>query len=158
MERFSMNEFKPLSLMEKKLRVDDRIDEIESVRQKMTHRITEICGELSELGDTVRLASGTIDDIFYKDIVKKQSFLKKEKSSIENQLQPLREDLRKLHRERDSITLDIKRIPDGKAKGRMLEIRDKYMSFAADTTRVSSMRAMASRFVEEIQIILTDMP
>lgn len=155
MERFSMNEFKPLSLLEKQSQIKNKIADIATKRQPLITRKQEIELELST--HLRRIKTETLDNDEYRDICKSQNTLGREKLEIERKLSSLKEDGRKLQEDEHRIFIDLKRIPDGKAKQTMLEIRDKYMSFAADTTRVSSMRAMASRFVEEIQLILTDM-
>src|SRR5258706_12687468 len=120
---YSYKEFKPLTLMEMKFRVEGDINESEKQRASITARVTEICAELSELNSNVRRKR--LSDNEYQSICESQSALKKEKSHLERQLVPIKENLRNLQHKKDSLILDIKKVPDDKAKQTMLEIRDK---------------------------------
>lgn len=156
MDRFSMNEFKPLSLDEKKARLENQNVELQNEKNKYIERKKEIEVELSMLNSEIR--KGEFENGRYVEICNTQDKLKVEKFSLEKKILELNQRIRNKSSEETNIKLQIKRIPNEKVKHDLLELRDKYMSFASDTTRVSSMRAMASRFVEEIQFILKHIP
>lgn len=151
-ERYSMNEFKPLSLMEKKLRIESQINDLENELAPIGFKVAEVCADLSILNTEIR--GNRLPDEDYKLKQSQQNQLLREKIMLEKKIFEIKPLLRKLRLEESSIKVDLKRIPNDKAKQTVIEIRDKYMAFAADTTRVSSMRAMASRFIEEMQTIL----
>ena len=88
----------------------------------------------------------------------KRGVLVKRKSEVEIKISEIKSKVNKLNIEHNSAKIDLKKKPNEAVKAGILELRDKYLSFAADTTRVSSMRAMASRFVEETQLILALIP
>jgi chromosome segregation ATPase len=154
MNLYSMKELRPLSLMEKKLRIEAKMNEVDGMRDPLVDRKTELQSELSVFNTEVRGHSLHKDR--YDEICRWQVVYKKEISDIDKKLLELRRERRKLNQEKDELSLDIKKV-HSEAKEKLYEVRDRYMSFAADTTRVSSMRAMASKFVEELQGILQSM-
>lgn len=151
MERYSMKEFTPLTFLEKKDRIDDDIELLKEKRHPIVAQKKDVDEKLAEYNSMLK---DYLPDIEYKGIIKAKTILIREKQQLEKSLMELNDELRKKQRERDKVDLQRKKVPSSAIKDSLLELRDKYMSFAADTTRVSSMRAMSSKFVEEIQSIL----
>jgi|SRR6185312_4511406 len=154
-ERFSMNEFQPLTMDEKKFMVENKISAINKKKEPFIIRKQEIELELSKYKAMV--VGKYIDPEKYQHILECQGKLKDEKFQIEKTIHGFKKEVESLNRELETIRLQMKKIPDGNTMKTVLEMRDKYMAFASDTTRVSSMRAMASKFVEELQSLLTEM-
>lgn len=152
--RFSMKEWSPITVYDKKLKIEREIEEIQKKRQPLIDRKREIEMRLSEINSKFKTRAGDFSNGEYAGICKEQDLLKVEKFGIEEKLRSLKIEGREKRMEENEVFVESKKYPDEKLKDTLLEIRDKYMSFAADTTRVSSMRAMASRFVEEIQGIM----
>jgi hypothetical protein len=151
-ERISMREFQPVTLDSKLLRIRTEITQIEESKQPYVSRKQEIELELSKLNSKVR--TGDFSKIEYNTICNNQDTLKDEKRLVDEKLIEFRDLIRKKNRELDTIMHEMKRVPDEQIKETLLGLRDKYMSFASDTTRVSSMRSMASKFAEELQVVL----
>jgi seryl-tRNA synthetase len=155
MERYSMNEFKPLTLLDKRQRIEERICEIETKRYPLVLEKQEIESKISDYNRRVR--GKHLETAEYDSICRKQRDLFQQKRKVERELMELNQQARVLSKDKDDLSLQIKKIPDEAAKQKVVELRDKYSSFASDTTRVSSMRAMASKFVEEMQSLLKEM-
>lgn len=153
-ERFSMNEFQPLTMDEKKFLVENKISAINKKKEPFIMRKQEIELELSKYKAMV--VGKYIEPEKYQHILECQGKLKDEKFEIEKAIHGFKKEVESLNRELEVIRMQIKKIPDGNIKKLVIDMRDRYMAFASDTTRVSSMRAMASKFVEELQSLLTE--
>jgi hypothetical protein len=151
-ERFAMKDWQPLSIEDKLIRVEEEINAIDQRREPFIIRKKEIDLELSTLVNGIRM--GRLSPIEYAEVCRRQNELKSEKHSIEVSISVLKNEIRLKNTEREKIRLLGKKEPNDKRKEYLIELRDKYTAFAADSTRVSSMRAMAAKFVEEVQIIL----
>lgn len=153
---YSMKEWKPEQVYNKIQRVEQALLEINDLKLPLVNEKRAIEVELNEMN--VLLKSTSFSDPEYNKINSRRGNLVKKKGDIEIKLSELKQRSQKLHTEADSAKMDLKKKPNELVKANLLELRDKYLSFAADTTRVSSMRSMASRFVEEVQIILGLIP
>jgi hypothetical protein len=109
---------------------------------------------LSEMGDRVRLSGrrGLPPDI-YRQICVEQGKLKKRILDIEREIQPLSREKRDWFAILDELEHRARAagiLPAGEdsstLRGRIVEIRDRYLDFAEDQTRVNSMRVMAAEF------------
>lgn len=149
--RYSMREFKPLTLEDKQHDLEVQRERIDEERGKLVDKKKEIELELSELNGAAR--SGKLSSEEYIKVCDRQTVIKQEKYKLEKDILEIKRNMRGLNLEIDSVRLKARKIPNSEVKQLLLELRDKYMSFSADTTRVSSMRAMSSRFVEEINAI-----
>lgn len=153
MERYSMNDWQPLTILDKKMRVEEEINQLTASKEPLVNKKKEIELELSELNNKIRV-NGFIDQNEYANICKRQDDLKRIKHGVEQQLLSLKQQVRNKQTEKDKLTIQGKKFSSSEIKQCLLGLREKYMSFASDTTRVSSMRAMASKFVEELQAAL----
>lgn len=151
-----MNEFKPLTLHDKQVRMETKIADLEDKRSPLVNRKREIELELSELTNQIRGNYLPRDE--YKKCCDRQDFLKREKLGIERQITGLNDEKRKLSVEKEQLRSLMKRQPDGTARERLTDLKIKYLAFASDRSRISSMRAMAAEFAQEIETILTALP
>lgn len=156
MERFSMGSWKPEMVYNKLQRIEQALSSINSVKMPLVNEKRSIEMELNETN--ILLRSMSRSDPEYNKVNSKRGQLVKKKGEIERNLMDLKQESQKLHAESESAKIELKKKPNEMIKGNMIELRDKYLSFSADNTRVSSMRAMSSKFVEEIQSILTLIP
>ena len=152
-DRYSMKDFKPLPLKEKQLRLEEAIVKLQNDKSDLVMSMKRIDTKLSASRGEIN-SRGYMPKEEYATICKEQSLLKQEKYDIENKIQETNKLLKEKNAEKDRLRYDMSRLPIEKAKEILLESRDKYMAFGADTTRVSSMRAMASKFVEELTLVL----
>lgn len=147
--RFSMKEFKPLSMVEKANDAEDVVLSIDEARYELIKRKKEIELDLSVISNRVR-AEANIPYNEYSELCRKQNELKKEKTSIENELLTLKQRRTAKNMEIDKIKRQLKFQPKEIIEDGLISLRDKYTQFAADKTRVASMRAMAAEFVGEL--------
>ena len=152
-ERFSMNDFKPLTLSERKLGIENDISNLKLEKSPLINRKQQIELELATYRNRIR--GNHLPQEEYNQICQWQRALSQEKLDIEKKFLEINDRKVRLEKERERLHLKIKQLPDSTVNDALIELRDKYSSFASDTTRVSSMRAMASKFVEEIQSLLT---
>jgi len=150
--RFSPKEYKPMSLEDRIGKLESERYELSSKRTPLVERKQEIEFELSKYKNQVR--QGRLPQSEYEMICKWNDALNGEKRAVEKKLMGLKVELAKINTEIDETKRKYKKEPNGISVDELIELRDKYMQFASDTTRVSSMRAMSSKFVEEIQAIL----
>ena len=151
-ERYSMNDYKPLTMSERKLNIEDEMADLELKKSPLISRKQEIELELSNYNSRVR--GKFLPPNEYNEICQWQKALSQEKVDLEKKFTEIRNKKIELTKERERIHLKMKTLPDSMTKDTLLELRDKYMAFASDTTRVSSMRAMASKFVEELVSVI----
>ena len=151
-ERYSMKDYQPLTMSERKVNLDNDINDLNLKKAPLTLRKQEIEFELSKYKDRVRGKHLPQDE--YNEICQWQRALSQEKLGLEVKLSDIKVKIAEINKEKDVLSLNIKKIPDSMTKDILTELRDKYMAFSSDTTRVSSMRAMSSKFVEEIQVII----
>lgn len=149
-ERFSMNHFKPLSLNEKLSRMEEKRRSLENDRLPIIERKKEIGVELSAFRARVR-TGGMLEPNEYKAICDKQEGLKKELLQVEKNISENNRQLSAINSEIDSFKRQMKTLVKDEVKDSLEALRDKYTSFAKDRSRVSSMRAMAAEFVEDLQ-------
>lgn len=153
---YSMKEWKPEQVYNKLQRVEQELLTINNLKVPLVNEKRIIEAELVEMN--VALKNTAFSDPEYNKINSRRGQLVKKKTEIELKISDLKQRSQKLHTESESAKIDLKKKPNELVKANLLELRDKYLSFSADTTRVSSMRSMASRFVEEVQIILAVIP
>jgi len=151
-ERYSMREWKPPTMDDKMFRLEVKRRELDKEREPFVERKLQIERQLGKLTEEVR--GKVIDDDRYREVLKEQSELKREKAKIEDSLKDVKKRIATHVAEVEDLKFQMKKIPSEGIKDGLLELRDKYLTFASDTTRVSSMRAMSSKFVEEIQAML----
>lgn len=155
-ERFSMKEWKPEQVYDKIQRAQHLKASLENEKIPLIDEKRIIEAELNEYN--VKLRGLPYGEKNYNDLNSKRGQLVKKKAEIETKISEIKKKLQKVNSEIDSCKIDLKKRPNEAVQELLFELRDKYLSFSADTTRVSSMRAMASKFVEEIQIILKAIP
>ncbi len=154
--KYSMKDWKPEDVYNKLQRLEQETVSINELKAPLVNEKRVIEAELVEINIQLRNTSFSHPD--YNRINSRRGQLVKKKTEIELKISELKQRSQKLNSESQSAKIDLKKKPNELVKANLLELRDKYLSFAADTTRVSSMRAMASRFVEEVQIILSLIP
>lgn len=107
----------------------------------------------SDLNNKIR-TSGRMPDFKYKNICDEQSRIKKDILSIERAMSDISVEISKKSSLRDQLRLELKGLKRFDVKSQLVQLRDKYIAFASDKTRVSSMRAMSAEFAENIEYII----
>lgn len=146
-----MVEFKPMSIDEKIYKAEQEMQLVQDEIEPLIDRKREIEQMLTEINEhkTQRLP-----DEQFAQVMKTRALLVKEKFGVEENIRTMNKKVREKNQEVNKLKMFRKKSPKDEMCQYLIELRDKYMSFSADTTRVSSMRAMSARFVEEIQALM----
>lgn len=92
-------------------------------------------------------------DLTFDDIVKRRKELTAEVIEIDKDISDLKHFIKK----RQALKEEVKTLeaPEMKAvQADLTALRDRYLKFAADKTRISSMRQMSAEFAEELTLVL----
>ena len=137
---------------------------IQNKRAKLIEIKAPIELELSQLTAKVRGANSyhtRLSPDEYRKTVNRQQILKKKLADVLAQMNPLKARLRELapleNIEYKKIKVDsVKQIKNTEdvSRTQIVELRDKWLCFAEDQTRVNSMRIMAAQFARELTEIL----
>ena len=130
-----------------------KINALHSQKSTLCQRKAEIQKELSAL--TAQVRGKRVSPSHYDNVCREQEGLKTELAGIERQVIELASEIRELSIEANAPHegSDAKRgvIPV------LVELRDEYEAFAADATRVSSMRRMAAEFSMKLTRIIREL-
>ena len=149
--------------------IEAEILSIHREREIYVNRKNGIQDALSTVRTKVR-TGGHMDDGVYRSLCNEQQRLIKELRKCEKELQPFRVRMMELSQRKNEIHAERRAMNGGEMKGhrtelaeaakqfntQLLELRAKYLDFAKDASRVSSMRRMASEFVDDLTRILRD--
>lgn len=136
------------------------IADLKTKKSKLSTSKRELELKLATLTSRVRASSRTLPQCEYKDISRKQVEYKQKIYSLDREMIEINDELRKKGILGEEIRLHLKNNgnsdidKDGTIKERLIVLRDNYMEFSSDVTRISSMRAMASKVAEEIEGII----
>lgn len=155
-ERYSMNHWKPEEVYTKIQRIEAEWIKLDDERSELVIKKKRIEAEFSEANANLR--SMTMMSKEWNDANSLRGQLSRKKSEIEIQISELNLKAKRLYAEKESAKIELKKKSNEAIKDNLLAMRDKYMAFSSDNTRVASMRAMSSKFVEEIQNILNIIP
>ena len=148
-----MKSFRPLTSEEKLMRIEDEINQMENQKLPLIERKRELENRISELNVTLK-HSGRVEDEQYNRCLSEKGMVNKEKMEIESLVMKINRDIKNKYSELQKEKISAKKSNVDGIKEYLIELRDKYLSFSADTSRVSSMRAMSSKFVEEINQLI----
>lgn len=93
-----------------------------------------------------------LEDTVYQKRMKERASYLQMVADIERQIKPINEEIRRLSLEKDQGTQY--NISQRSIVESLVIIRDEYQSFAADKSRVGSMRQMAAEFVLKLNPII----
>lgn len=133
--------------------VVNAINELEEKRAGLATKNKEIDLEIGKLNQRVK--GRHLPTVEYNSICKKQGDMKTSKTKIELELAAVKSQLRNKHIIRDEIYEHLQSIkPPAIEKANIInkleELKNKYLQFASDNTRISSMRTMAAQIASEL--------
>ena len=114
--------------------------------------------DLSALNNKVRSATSGGEYLppqEYRDICSKQKKIKQDIYAINVELQGLKFEIQKKNTLKDELSNEISVKGNEGILQELIDMKDYYATFAADTTRVSSMRAVAAGVTKKLDDILT---
>lgn len=156
MERFSMKEWKPEKTMDKIQQLEEIQTLLDRDKQPLIAKKRDLEIELVEVN--VQLRNELMGSIPWNNLNSNRGRIISSKNEVEKKLLEINTKIRKTHSDREALKLELRKRPNEAIQNELFMLRDKYLAFSADTTRVSSMRAMSSKFVEEIQGLLKLFP
>lgn len=109
--------------------------------------------EMSILKNKLR-SGGRMNDSTYKSICDKQDKLKRNILSIERSMSELNTEILNKSGLKEKLRLEFKKTEGINIKSELIVMRDFYINFASDNSRVSSMRAMAAEFSKQLEVLI----
>jgi len=137
--------------------IERMMNSLKDNHQELVHRKKSLDAKLADIKNRIRGNGRALPQLEYQALCRKQSEYKTEIVHIDRDISSINSELRKKQVIRDEIyyqqKVTIDKL-DTSAKSQLITLRDEYMQFASDTTRISSMRAMASKIAEELESII----
>ena len=141
------------------LKVDELILSLKNKKNKLVHRKVSVEKQLGDLNELYR--SIIFNSAEFNAVKAKRASLKLIATGIELEIQSMNEELgfkNKLRQEVEFYLKNNKRpeaIEDfDRIEIKLKDLKKKYALFAKDRTRISSLRVMASEFIEELEKLL----
>ena len=135
------------------LDVEVSINTLIQQKEKLVFDKKEIELKNAVLNNQVR-AGGRMHDVKYKQICEQQSKLKKDALKIERAISELSIEIMKKSTFKDQLRAEFKKQQKIDVRQKLTEMRDYYINFASDKTRVASMRAMGAEFAEKVEVLI----
>ncbi len=142
-----------------KLELEKEIDGLSIKKGELSVMKKQYELKLSMLKSKIRV-TGFLPQDEYEAIKDEQTKCKNETYKLDERILDINAQLKEKHSLIEEIRLVLKdqdnigAVPAAVIYDQLVNIRDKYMEFSSDTTRVSSTRIMASKFSEELNSIL----
>lgn len=133
--------------------LEEAITTLNQQKDKLIFDKREIELENSILNTKVR-TGGRMHEVKYKNICDQQTKLRKDSLKIEKAISEISIEINKKSTLKDKLKLEYKQQQKFDIKSKLVEMRDYYINFASDKSRVSSMRAMSAEFAEKIEKLI----
>ena len=135
--------------------LETQMSEIDSQRSNLVMQKKAIESEQCSLTMEVR-TNKNIPQARWHKILRRQQELKTSQSMIDGKLSEFTNQKKVISRMIHAIKNKVAEEDDAAKSMRtcIFDLREKYAAFAADATRVASMRQMAAQFVNEIDAVL----
>lgn len=134
--------------------IEEEIIKLQSQRDVFMLNKKQFEAELSNLNARVRSRTVPISENEYDSICRRQRTIK---NSL-NEIQPILTEYKKKIGEKvilkERLKNSLSSDSDTTLIDRIIILKDKYADFASDSTRVSSMRTMASQLSQELESII----
>jgi hypothetical protein len=133
--------------------IEETINILIQQKEKLICDKREIELENSIINSQVRVG-GRFKDVEYKKICNQQNKLRKNSFKLERSISDLSIEIMKKSTLKEKLKLEFNSQKKIDVKLKLTELRDYYINFASDKTRVSSMRAMSAEFAEKIEVLI----
>lgn len=110
----------------------------------------------SSLKNQIR-TGGYMPDALYKSICDQQNRAKKDVLSVERAISELAIEIRNKSTLKDQLKIQLRQQNGVNIKESLTDLRDYYINFASDKSRVSSMRAMGAEFAEKLEVLIKEL-
>jgi len=98
--------------------------------------------------------NGRMPDHEYNQLCKEQGNLRKDLMLLEKAISEIAIEIIKKTTLQDQLKLDLKGSRQTDIKKDLINMRDHYIRFASDKTRVASLRAMSAEFAEKLEVLV----
>lgn len=143
-----------LFTMQNCLDIERSILEQKSIQSKFVFEKKRAEDELASIKNKIRGNGKPLPPAEYQSLCKRQDAIKKEKTITEQEIAKIQTDIQKKSLLKDEIKNELKERANTTLPDTLVSLRDYYMAFASDKTRVGSMRAMSSEFAEKLEAII----
>ncbi len=136
-----------------KIKIDKKIQELESKRCDLVLKKKEMEVNMMELKNEVRTSPTYLSEQRYKSITDKQVKCRQGILDIENEMNVVKAEISRLRIIRSEIDEDINSIKSFNSKellNSLLYLKSKYYDFSLDKTRIPAMRKMTQEFIEDL--------
>ena len=133
--------------------VEIAINTLIQQKEKLVYDKREIELKNSVLNTQVR-TGGKMRDVKYKQICDEQNKLRKDSLKLERAMSELSIEIMKKSTLKEQLKMEFKKQQKIDMKQKLTEMRDYYINFASDKTRVASMRAMGAEFAEKVEVLI----
>lgn len=133
--------------------IDSAISILNQRKSKLVLEKKELELKNSTLKNQVR-SGGRMHDVKYKRVCDEQNSIKIKIFSIEREMADLSIEMMKKQSFRDQLKAEFKHDEPIDIKKKLVHLRDEYINFAADKSRVSSMRVMGAEFAEKLETLI----
>ena len=99
-------------------------------------------------------SGGKIHDVKYKKICDQQIVLRKDTFAIEKAISELNIQIMNKSTFKDQLRMEFNKQKGVNIKQKLIDVRDHYINFASDKSRVASMRSMGAEFAEKVESLI----
>ncbi len=133
--------------------------ELKEKKNKLTTLKKEIEVKNAQYNARIRTANRKLPPDEYKNICREQSNCKSKIIKLDEKIKEINIEMSKKGILKERLKLELSYLINTEIdvltiRAMLIKMRDDYISFASDNTRVSSMRIMASQIAEEIEYII----
>ena len=137
------------------LELSKQIDDLTNQRRVLTSEKKEIEMKLSILNGKMKTNTRSMPKSEYLLSVDRQNVYKVKILKLQREIDVFSDKLRRLQTMKETVKQEIGYTnADIRIQERLFELKDKYMAFSSDPSRIGSMRIMASKFAEELESII----
>jgi len=108
-----------------------------------------------QIAETNILINKSHDKELSKHLTGKLFKLKLEFVECSNAIRKINEEVSKYNLMKEGVRMELNKTKSNPIFEYLTSLKEKYMEFSSDTTRVSSMRIMASKFAEELDFLIS---
>lgn len=136
-----------------KKELEQKRNELQTARDTLIGIKQSLESEMSQINRTIK--GRRLPDKQYRELCDRQTEIIRQKSDAESRIAGLNGQIRHLHTEITYPKVDVGiAAPAGNNIPELVSLRDHYLAFASDKSRVSSMRQMAAEFSQKLTSII----
>jgi len=137
-----------------KLIVERKIIALVQTKDELILDKKELEADMSEINNSIRSRNHALPQEEYKALCKKQDEIKRKLVEYQGKINEVKTEIQKKNLMKDEISAEIRKDSPTDVLSAITSLKDYYVNFASDKTRVSSLRAMAAQFAEELESII----